>query len=167
MRIWTPTGGKWKLYGVPRWMAALRKAWTYSWGRLGFTKGSLSAPFTALVLRCFGSEFVVGAWELLEDGGFLLARSFLCLSMSSLCWFIHSCCLQRQRGALRSHRAAHTSAPVFHCDVSSKPFNAESGGHKKTFRPSNSPLLHEVLEGVAVSPLFCERGSVSHCSEMA
>ena len=77
-------------------LSDLHKAWTYSWGRLGFKKGSLSAPFTALVLRCFGSEFVVGAWELLEDGGFLLARSFLCLSMSSLCWFIDSCCLQME-----------------------------------------------------------------------
>lgn len=69
--------------------------WTYSWGRVGFRKGSFSAPFIALVLRCFGSEFAVRAWELLEDGGFLLASSFLCLSMSSLCWFIHSCCLRK------------------------------------------------------------------------
>lgn len=62
---------------------------------MGFRKGSFSAPFIALVLRCFGSEFAVRAWELLEDGGFLLASSFLCLSMSSLCWFIHSCCLKK------------------------------------------------------------------------
>lgn len=78
----------------------LYKAWTHSWGRLGFRKGSLSAPFTAFVLRCFGSEFVVGAWELLEDGGFLLAKSFLCLSISSRCWFIHSCCLQMKKHCL-------------------------------------------------------------------
>lgn len=72
------------------------RSWTYSWGRVGFRKGSLSAPFIALVLRCFGSEFAVRAWELLEGGGFLLASSFLCLSMSSLCWFIHSCCLRKK-----------------------------------------------------------------------
>lgn len=82
--------------------------WTYSWGRVGLRKGSFSAPFIALVLRCFGSEFAVRAWELLEDGGFLLASSFLCLSMSSLCWFIHSCCLRKKsRKSWESRVATH------------------------------------------------------------
>lgn len=31
---------------------------------------------------------------------------------------------------------------------------------------TKSLLLHKILEGIAVSPLFCEWGSMSHCSEM-
>lgn len=88
-------GNNWEAQLHKKWIV-FNRTWTYSWGRVGFRKGSLSAPLIALVLRCFGSEFAVRAWELLEDGGFLLASSFLCLSMSSLCWFIHSCCLRKK-----------------------------------------------------------------------
>lgn len=58
---------------------------------------SFSAPLTALFFLCFGSELVEGAWELLAVGGLRLARSFLCLSISSLCWFTHSCCLHKNK----------------------------------------------------------------------
>lgn len=73
------------------------KMQAYSCGKFGLTKGSFSAPFTALFFLCFGSELVEGAWELLAVGGLRLARSFLCLSISSLCWFTHSCCLHKNK----------------------------------------------------------------------
>lgn len=120
-------------------MSDLHEAWTYSWGRLGFRKGSLSAPFTALVLRCFGSEFVVGAWELLEDGGFLLARSFLCLSMSSLCWFIHSCCLQMESSGFCYMRLVHCSWKHY------QPLSVaitQDGSHRVKKHGMNHPALH-------------------------
>lgn len=67
---------------------------THSCGREGLRKGSESLPLTTLVLRCLGSE--VDATDRDGDagfGGFLLVSSFLCRSMSSLCWLIPSCCL--------------------------------------------------------------------------
>ncbi len=70
---------------------------THSWGNEGLRKGSESLPLTTLVLRCLGSE--VEATEREGDagfGGFRLASSFLCRSMSSLCWLMPSCCLQRE-----------------------------------------------------------------------
>lgn len=70
---------------------------TYNCGKLGLTNGSFSAPLTALFFLCLGSELVEGAWELFVAGGFRFARSFLCRSISSLCWFTHSCCLQIQK----------------------------------------------------------------------
>lgn len=67
---------------------------THSWGKDGLRKGSESLPLTTLVFRCLGSEVEATASE--GDagfGGFLLASSFLCRSMSSLCWLMPSCCL--------------------------------------------------------------------------
>lgn len=67
---------------------------THSCGREGLRKGSESLPLTTLVLRCLGSE--ADATEREGDaglGGFRLVSSFLCRSMSSLCWLIPSCCL--------------------------------------------------------------------------
>lgn len=64
---------------------------------MGFRKGSESLPLTTLVLRCLGSD--VDATEREGDagfGGFLLASSFLCRSMSSRCWLMPSCCLRGQ-----------------------------------------------------------------------
>lgn len=70
---------------------------THSWGKEGLRKGSESLPLTTLVLRCLGSD--VEATEREGDagfGGFLLASSFLCRSMSSRCWLMPSCCLHRE-----------------------------------------------------------------------
>lgn len=74
---------------------------THSWGREGLRKGSESLPFTTLVLRCFGSD--VEASDSEGDagfGGFLLARSFLCRSISSLCWLMLSCCLKGRKHSI-------------------------------------------------------------------
>lgn len=70
---------------------------THSWGKEGLRKGSESLPLTTLVLRCLASE--ADATEREGEagfGGFLLASSFLCRSMSSLCWLMPSCCLHRE-----------------------------------------------------------------------
>lgn len=74
---------------------------THSWGKEGFRKGSESLPLTTLFFLCLASE--VEATEREGDaglGGFLLASSFLCRSISSLCWLMPSCCL-------RSHGRGH------------------------------------------------------------
>lgn len=78
---------------------------THSWGREGLRKGSESLPLTTLVLRCLGSE--ADATDRDGDaglGGFLLVSSFLCRSMSSLCWLIPSCCLHAGGAARGSRR---------------------------------------------------------------
>lgn len=62
-----------------------KPAQTYNCGKLGLTNGSFSAPLTALFFLCLGSELAEGACELFVDGGFRFAKSFLCLSISSLC----------------------------------------------------------------------------------
>lgn len=55
-----------------------------------FSYASLSVPFV-LLLRLFCSRLGGGVWAM--DGGLRLARSFLCLSMSSRWELILSCCL--------------------------------------------------------------------------
>lgn len=75
---------------------------THSWGREGFRKGSESLPLTTLALRCLGSEVEATEREGAAGlGGFLLARSFLCRSISSLCWLMLSCCLHGSKSKTR------------------------------------------------------------------
>ena len=162
---------------------------THSWGRLGFRKGSLSAPFTAFVLRCFGSEFVAGAWELLDDGGFLLANSFLCLSISSRCWFSHSCCLwkgdivQIRDGEGKGYPRCAIQLIAMPGGWSIMTLGREEcskGNHVYVHRWTDvlffsyklngliqRDLLDEVLKGVAVRPLLRERGPVAHRGEVS
>lgn len=73
---------------------------SHSVGRLGLRKGSLSAPLTTLVFLCLDS-LGVGLWEEGVLGGLRFARSFRCLSISSLCWFIHSCCLLTEKNTCK------------------------------------------------------------------
>lgn len=54
---------------------------------------SLSVPFV-LLLRLFCSKLGGGVWAM--EGGLRLARSFLCLSMSSRWELILSCCLETE-----------------------------------------------------------------------
>lgn len=79
------------------------KLWAWSehlWGK-PFSYVSLSVPFV-LLLRLFCSRLGGGVWAM--DGGLRLARSFLCLSMSSRWELIRSCCLETEE--------AHTWNPI-------------------------------------------------------
>lgn len=86
---------------------------THSCGREGLRKGSKSLPLTTLVLRCLGSE--ADATEREGDaglGGFRLVSSFLCRSMSSLCWLIPSCCLNAGGQQVSSRQTRKNSTNI-------------------------------------------------------
>lgn len=82
--------------------ATLVQVKLWAWREKSVSYASLSVPFV-LLLRLFCSRLGGGVWAM--DGGLRLARSFLCLSMSSRWELILSCCLETE--------AAHVCDPYY------------------------------------------------------
>lgn len=143
---------------------------THSCGREGLRKGSESLPLTTLALRCLDSE--ADATDRDGDaglGGFLLVSSFLCRSMSSLCWLMPSCCLHAGQGWGGSRRVMKAEADNGH-DMDSTGATRPHIRARATawfYCDKNCWLsLDQVLKCVSVSPLLRVWRPVSDCGEV-